>query len=986
MSEQLDGPDDTDSAGAGVAGSVPTMERRDVLAALGGGFAVPTSIHLGAGQVDADAVPWDEEPMTTETRRVDGSNVLYQFGQPVPSFETWRLNEPAREYLDLDGTWRFRFGRDGKDPEEIGRKRGWYEADFDDGDWEEQDVPLPWDLYGTPWFGQEQLDGDPFASSEWSTGTATRDGYGWYRRTFHLDERWTDRIARLTFLGAYYRARIWVNGTEVAVHEGGHCPFSVEVSDELQPGTENVIAVRTYRRPWYTTYAADSDPTMVTDPEEIVPAAVDYWPYAGLTRSVYLEGTDRTAVMKLLTDATEGTLSVEVVLYNYSDVEQSRTLTVDPGRGTGGEPRQRDVTIDPDSASVVELTIDVPDAETWDVDAPTTYEASATLREAGTVTDRLTTTYGMRTLTTDGSALKLNGERVFLKGQNWHEEMPSTGRTMTPDQYDEELGHVLDMNCNLIRNHVYNRHPYVYEWADQHGVLVLDEAPNMWMSATSQRVQLERYGLSRALCEKMVWNQHNRPSTVLWSVQNESAHGDAYREWIGDMKEGITGLDRQNRPVTWATQNQDDPFALADVIGFNEYFGFFYGNSTDLGSALESLHEKHPRKPILITENGIWSNPDERNESHDPTDTGSEQWQATYVQAHLNQVTKPRYRNYLTGYVHWLLKDYKTRQPYNWGAANAVSTMGTLWFSKRDTNRNYERIRRTPNPLSESAPSYSIDAGEGTTLVDATSNGIDGSIAGGSWEQDVAIGDETETVLSFDGEATVTTPADHVSRRGAYSQLFRVLLADTEEDRVLAGDWGADGTHLLYYNSETDCLELALRDTEGTVMEVTETGVTPPVGEWFQVGWSYDGALYFGDSEREYGKLRLYQNGEMTGEAVGTGFAIGETDSRQFGGDFGAHPGWVGKVGSIEEWYHLKSPSFFASTYRNQLAETRRTTDAYSTPQPTATPTSTPSSSGKESGDLSTVTGFIAVTGSVGLAYLFHRYRINSSSDADGES
>ena len=43
------------------------------------------------------------------------------------------------------------------------------------------------------------------------------------------------------------------------------------------------------------------------------------------------------------------------------------------------------------------------------------------------------------------------------------------------------------------------------------------------------------------------------------------------------------------------------------MIGFNEYFGYFYGKNTDLGPTLDAVHAKYPGKPIVITENGTWS-------------------------------------------------------------------------------------------------------------------------------------------------------------------------------------------------------------------------------------------------------------------------------------------------------------------------------------------------------------------------------------------
>ena len=49
------------------------------------------------------------EPAGTAVRTVDGFPVVFQYGQPVPSFDV-RADVPGeRDYLDLDGRWRFAF-------------------------------------------------------------------------------------------------------------------------------------------------------------------------------------------------------------------------------------------------------------------------------------------------------------------------------------------------------------------------------------------------------------------------------------------------------------------------------------------------------------------------------------------------------------------------------------------------------------------------------------------------------------------------------------------------------------------------------------------------------------------------------------------------------------------------------------------------------------------------------------------------------------
>jgi len=631
------------------------------------------------------------EPMVTTLRTVDDTPVLYQYGDPVPSFDTWSGNADSRLHRSLDGQWRFSF-----DPEDRGVEDGWHEPDFDDSDWQHVSVPLPWDLYDTPGFAS-------YDGSNFGTGTAFRNGFGWYRTRFSLDSTWEDRLVRANFLGASYMAWVFVDGTLVGQHEGGQTPFSLDVSDALDPGPEHVLAVRVFRRPWWSHDASVDLP--VVDATEIPGRPVDYWPYAGLTRSVYLEGTPLVTVSKLLVDAREGTLSVRAVVENRGDGPASRYLTVDPGEGTGGTETSVSVDLDPGEVGVVPLELDVPDASPWSLASPTRYELTATLSGGlDAPGDQLATRYGMRTLSTAGGRLRLNGDPVFLKGVNWHEESADRGRSLTTDEYDAVLARLTDLNANFLRNSHYNRHPYLYEAADEAGVLVMDEADNMWLSGNQQRVQVGSYGLSRALVAAMVWNQHNHPSVGLWSLQNESSRwSTAYREWLADMRSAAKTLDRQGRPVTWAARSPRDPaFDLADVVGFNEYYGYFSGTNSDLGTHLDSLHRKYPNKPLLVTENGAWSSPGLRGRTDtSATRAGTPQWQAAEFDAHWNQMTDGARVPYVAGYTYWILRDYKERNGYNQRSFNGISTMGLLPFSGDVETLTYEAFRAAENPLAD---------------------------------------------------------------------------------------------------------------------------------------------------------------------------------------------------------------------------------------------------------------------------------------------
>ncbi len=631
------------------------------------------------------------EPAGTAVRTVDGFAVVFQYGQPVPSFDVRGEVPGERDYLDLDGGWRFAF-----DPGDAGTGEGWMLPGFDDGRWQVVQVPLPWDLYDTPGFGG-------YDGSGYGTGTAFRDGYAWYRAGFGAPGAWAGRFARICFLGVSYAASVYLNGTLLGEHEGGHTPFAMDASAAIRPGARNVLAVRVYRRPWYQPGA--TGPAAISCDTELPHKPVDYWPYAGLTRQVFVEVTAQVTVSKLVTGARGGRLAAAAVVFNHGAGPARRRLILDPGQGTGGTPVSRDVALAPGEVRVVSADLPIPAAHPWSPARPQLYRLTARLHAdgpaaggadgTGRAADDLAVRYGMRTVEAVGARLCLNGEPVFLKGLNWHEETPERGRAMRRRDYDEILDAAADLGANFLRSCGYTRHPDFYRAADERGMLVCDETDNFWVDSRQQRIQ-GRYGLSAALVAAMVWNQVNHPSVILWSLHNESqtTNRAAYRRWISQLR-AAASIDPQHRPVTWASSTSWDPaFDLADVIGFNEYFGYFYGRDADLGRTLDAVHRQYPGTPVLITENGSYADPGRRGS---PAQAGTEEWQADKLRQHWQQATARA--SYLAGYTYWLLKDYKQRMPYN-HHLNGISAMGLLTFDDR-RRLAHAAYRDCPNPPSK---------------------------------------------------------------------------------------------------------------------------------------------------------------------------------------------------------------------------------------------------------------------------------------------
>ena len=162
--------------------------------------------------------------------------------------------------LMLSGLWHF-----ATDPGVGGQDRGWMNTDFDHTTWETVAVPHTWSV---------------------TEAYSNYDGVAWYRRVFTAPIEAQDAHVRLKFDAVFYEADVWLNGEYLGEHEGGYTPFIFDVSEIIQPGTDNVIAVR-----------ADNIRSDERIPAVLRPGwSFDWWNHGGIVRDVTLQLNSRAFI------------------------------------------------------------------------------------------------------------------------------------------------------------------------------------------------------------------------------------------------------------------------------------------------------------------------------------------------------------------------------------------------------------------------------------------------------------------------------------------------------------------------------------------------------------------------------------------------------------------------------------------------------------------------------------------------------------------
>ena len=503
------------------------------------------------------------------------------------------------DWTDLNGRWRFAY-----DDADIGMDERWYERDdvFD----KMVTVPFPPE---SPASGIEDRGFHPVV---------------WYRRTFSA-ARSPDGRLLLHFGAVDYRASVWVNGHLVATHEGGHTPFSADVTAVLADDGENVLAVR-----------AEDPPADMTQPRGKQdwlerPHGIFYERTTGIWQPVWLEPVPATHItsVRWSPDLLRGTLRLRVVLDG----------PVPPGLQLGVALQQHGKPLTDDafavSATVVQRDLPLdPVAIThhrsqylWTPAHPNLVDATVTLRTEGRVVDEVASYVGLRSAACSGTRFLLNGRPYFLRlvlAQNYWPE--SHLAAPSAQALREEVEWVKELGFNGVRIHQKIEDPRFLYWCDRLGVLAWGEMPS---AQAFDPVTLSR--LTREWLE-VLERDASVPSLVAWVPFNESwaVPGLEYDPAQRDAVRALFHLTKALDPTRPVIGNDGWEHLVSDIFGVHDYSASGkvlrqrYGSAEALQHTLAKIQPYYKvlmlpdradsEAPLMVTEfGGITFDPDSQD-------------------------------------------------------------------------------------------------------------------------------------------------------------------------------------------------------------------------------------------------------------------------------------------------------------------------------------------------------------------------------------
>ena len=415
-----------------------------------------------------------------------------------------------RTRVSLNDGWQFKRqalpGAAGE-PEFINAER----PEYGDSSWSRVYLPHTWDV--TP--------DNPF------TVPHHFRGLGWYRRAFTVLSEWKGRRVSVDFKGVFQIADVWINGKHAGQHVGGYTGFQFDITDYLNWGANNLIAVRV---------------NDVLSPD-IAPANETNVPgYGGIYRSVSLLVTNQVHVAPDGSWVTTEQSGNAVIVHVHTPLKNSdssprvvqiRNAITDAQHNSVASSDSSVTLSAGEEKEIVQTFQPLSGAHLWSPQDPYLYQLVSTIESNNNTVDSVTTPFGIRFMSNDPvHGFVLNGEPINLHGANRRQDYAFLGDAVPEALGERDIRIIKDMGANFIRTSHYPQDPAVLAACDRLGILVWEEVPNikiyLYPPAGDETKPTETERFPRAYMssvkqqiKEMIDRDRNHPSIIIWGFADD---------------------------------------------------------------------------------------------------------------------------------------------------------------------------------------------------------------------------------------------------------------------------------------------------------------------------------------------------------------------------------------------------------------------------------------------------------------------------------
>ena len=446
-------------------------------------------------------------------------------------------------------------------------------------DWQQIDLPHTWNA----------VDGHD------GNGSYDR-GRFWYAKSFRKPVQPLEggRVY-VDIPAAGQQAEVFVNGTSVIYHEGGYSTFRADITELCREDEDNLLVI-----------ACSNE-----NKSSVYPQSADFTFYGGLYRGVNLISVPKT--------------HFELEYYGGPGIQITPKTCEDGGAlfeieswVAGGDEnftvmysvldaRGKEVAAGVRPADDTKLTLYVPEAHLWEIDAPYLYTVTATLQRRNEAYDEVSARMGVRRFSCDPEkGVIINGKEIPLRGVSRHQDQLYKGNALTREDHYEDARLIKELGANTIRLAHYQHSQDFYDACDEMGFVVWAEIP--FISVMNPDPDAHQNCISQM--KELIIQNYNHPSICFWGISNEILIGGISDQLVENHKE-LHALCKELDPTRLTTIAHvtmtpvDSPVHyITDVESYNHYFGWYGGRMEDNGPWMDHFHEVHPEICLGLSEYG----------------------------------------------------------------------------------------------------------------------------------------------------------------------------------------------------------------------------------------------------------------------------------------------------------------------------------------------------------------------------------------------
>ena len=506
-----------------------------------------------------------------------------------------------------------------------------------------------------------------------------------YRRHLLIPEDWQGKQILLTFEGAAHDSTVFCNGKKVGEHHCGYTAFTVDLTDNVLYGQDNLLCVR-----------LDSRENLNVPPFGYV---IDYMTYGGIYRDVLLEVKEKVSLSDIFVHTAIDFSSSPVTAQITSEITltaSDENLTIRQyymPKSTAAVQEswkllcEQTVSADASCDKELSLTATITAPLLWDTEEANLYISKTQLYQDNALLDETETTFGIREAVFKKDGFYLNGRKLMIRGLNRHQSFPYVGYAMPKsmqrldaDLLKKELG------LNAVRTSHYPQSHYFLERCDELGLLVFTEFPG-WQHIGDDAWKAQAV----ANAEDMIRQYRNHPSIILWGIRiNESPDDDAFYEKTNAVAHKLD----PSRP-TGGVRAIKKSHLLEDVYTYND----FLHDGEMPGCEPKKKVTSDMEKPYLISE---------YNGHMYPTKAfDNEERRSEHAIRHANVLDAVAGQPDISGSFGWCMFDYNTHKDF--GSGDRICYHGVMdMFRNPKLAANIYACEQEQTPVLEITSSMDI--------------------------------------------------------------------------------------------------------------------------------------------------------------------------------------------------------------------------------------------------------------------------------------